>query len=236
VVLFLLALGAGAVRLGLIRLRSMLVVAGVSFIVLTAIQSWMIGEWQPDKMLKLLIFRVGVSFPYYINIYPERLGYSGIDVGFSILGWIPPPVDNLEVFNYMYPDVWFTQGATAASAHLRAYAQGGWCWSAIMLTLIGIAFARLGTILSRSNGLVGHALYSQALVASYYLTQTSAIEAVYSSYGLCWAVIGVLPVFVIAAVLRASGQPSGKHNLAPRRRLQPLIPKSASFRKGPAKI
>lgn len=184
-------LGLHLVELRALRLRSLAINFLAVIVLLTVLQSYFLDDWQLLHSAKLLVFRVGVSLPYYLDVYPALEPYLGVDVGLSYLGLAQPPRDNLDVFNYMYPSVTWIQGSAAAPAHVRSYAQGGLPLSLLTMLLAGLAICQVARLQRRVAGPLSFTLYIQLLVTLYYLTQVSLIDALLTSYGLVWSLAAV---------------------------------------------
>lgn len=180
------------------------IVGWFTFSFLNFLQSFMAREWDSLQGFFLIILRTASSFPFYINLYPEVLPYSGIDIGLDIIGLDKYPIDNLIVFDYMYPSVIWTQGAVAAAAHVRAYAQGGIIYAMVTLVLIGFfikILAQLGKRLSKQPNPILYALYIQGgIIFLYYISQGAIRDALLVSYGVKWVFIGLMTVVIFQMV------------------------------------
>jgi hypothetical protein len=166
------------------------------------------GEsWTMLDSLALLIFRMSSAFPYYLNLYPNVLPYGGIDLGLNVVGLATPPRDPLDVHEHIYPRVDIEGAAAPAAAHVRAYSQAGLPWSIITAIAIGVAIYIAARSRRRVRGPLSFALHIQLLVLVYYLTQTSIVEAITSSYGLIWTVLGVATVATVNVVFRRGHAP-----------------------------
>lgn len=197
------------VELGVVSWRLVGIASGSAFVLLAVLQSFYTGD--AVSMLdttRLVVFRMAVSFPYYIASYPSVLPYVGIDFGLGIVGMGRSPQDNLDVFNLMYPSVHYVQGAVAAPAHLRALAQAGPWFAVVTTALIGVTLWGVGRLRRAVRGPISFAIYIQSLVTLYYLTQVSLPEAFESSYGLIWAVACLAPVRLLNEALRRRRTPA----------------------------
>jgi hypothetical protein len=110
--------------------------------------------------------------------------------------------DNLVIFDYMYPGVYWTQGAAAGASHIRAYTQGGVVWACVAVVITWLFIRLLGRMRKSLSGPVGFAVLVQSGVTLYYLTQTSLRGAVLESYGLIWGVIPLVALVLLSSTLR----------------------------------
>ncbi len=104
VLLYLVFVGIACVELKVVRWQALGGVAAGLIIVLTTLQSFMLDDWNYFRSFSLLTFRMAQSFPYYMSVYPELLEYAGVDLGLHLFGIGEVARDNLDVFNYMYPE------------------------------------------------------------------------------------------------------------------------------------
>lgn len=196
VILYLVFVGVACVELGLIRWQALGGLAALLVMFLTTLQSFMLQDWDYSRSFSLMTFRMAQTFPYYISVYPEILEFAGIDFGQHFIGMGEVARDNLDVFNYMYPDITWVQGAAPGPAHLRAYSQGGVLFSIFTLILIGMSMKLIIAIRRTMNGPASFALYIECLVFLYYLTQTSLRESILSCYGIFWGIVGIIPLIL----------------------------------------
>lgn len=170
-----------------INLKRTIFFAAVGLSFLTYMQSYYVDDWSFLDSIAHFVFRVGSSFPYYLYIYNEIVDYQAFNYGFGLFGLGVTAVDNLVVFNYMYPDVTWTQGSSTAAAHIRAYTMGGVGPSVLSLFLVSLFIhfiAKLGPLIN--NPLV-FSFVVQGFVALYFFSQTSIRGALLESHGLIWS-------------------------------------------------
>ncbi len=202
VLLFLVFIGIGLVELKVIHPRSLGIVGAALVVLLTTLQRFMAETWSYEQTFNLIVFRMAHSYPYYVSIYPDILPYFGIDFGLHLIGMGEIASDNNVVFDYMYPSVTWVQGAAPGPAHVRAYGQGGLLFSLVTLALIGLGIKMAGVLRRYIAGPLSFALYMASLVSLYFLTQTSAREALLSCYGICWAMPGIAPLWLLSSPAR----------------------------------
>lgn len=217
VLLYLSFLSIGLLELKVIRLRSMILPASVMFACLTALQALMVERWALAHTFDLLLFRMAASYPFYVNLYPEAIPYSGIELGLHLIGLGEPARDNLDVFRYMYPTVTFVDGAAPSPAHVRAYSQGGLLYAVVTLVLVGLCLRAITTLRKNAHRPLTFAIYLESLVFLYYLTQTSMRESIISCYGIFWAVVAIGAVWTFAGKARPDdrGGMGGSRNQLP---------------------
>jgi hypothetical protein len=198
---YLIAVTVGLLHLGVIRRRMLLLAAVGGFVLLTLMTSVFVEDWQFGQSFDLLIFRGASSFPYYVTLYPEQLPHPGPDFGLHIFGIGDSPRDNLDVFERMYPSIWWMQGAASGPAHVRAFAQAGFGFSIFVVALIGVAVNLVDRLRQRISGPISFSIYIQAVVGLYYLTQVSLLDSLFTSYGLYWAAFILVPLWLLNRVL-----------------------------------
>jgi hypothetical protein len=184
---------------------AMLGVLGLSL--LTFMQSYYVDDWTVLMSVFHSVFRLSSSFIYYVAVYPQHEAYQPVNYGLGLLGVGVSMRDNLVVFDYMYPDVFWTQGAAAGASHLRAYSQGGIIWASLATIIVWLLIRLLGRLRKSLSGPVGFALLVQSGVTLYYLTQTSLRGAALESYGLLWGVIPLVALVVLSSILRNAVAP-----------------------------
>ncbi len=198
--LFLLSLAIGLVALGRVRRWILAVASLAAFLLLNAIQIFVLRDWQALQSLYLVIFRMANSFPFYVNLYPRILPHTGIDLGLDIFGLAPKPNEVEAVFNYMYPGITWAQGAAPAPAHLAAYAQAGIWFVIATLAFIGWYLSLVARL--EPDTPVRYVLFVQGLVGAYYLTQIAVRGFLTTSYGLIWVLIPLLLLLGTAQLLK----------------------------------
>ena len=203
-------LAVGLLELKVIRLRTLAVVALAAVIVLAGMEAAYVGEWSLGGTMDLLIFRMASSYPYYMNLYPRDIPYAGIQFNLDMLGLAPPIRDNLDVFDRMYPQTAaFIQGAAAAPAHVRAYAQAGVEYALLTLVVIAAILKLTAAVRRRFRGPLTFALYMQMLVLLYYLSQVSLRDSLLSSYGFLWSLVGLGAIVAARALGRLASRAAG---------------------------
>jgi hypothetical protein len=209
--LYLLFLGIGLALLKVVKPRTFCLWLGGMLFLLTFLQTLFSVDWGIESSMDLLVFRMASSFPYYVNIYPDMKPFVGIDFGLHLIGLDSQSRDNLDTFSFMYPSVTWTEGAAAAPAHVKAYAQAGLAYSVVTVLIIGVAVSFVARLWQNIRGPICFTFYLQSLVFLYYCTQTSLRESFVSCYGLIWTVfvLGML-ISISKAISHRFGQKDGR--------------------------
>lgn len=205
--IYLIGVLIGLAYLGKLKVYRFAMFGVLGLSLLTFMQSYYVDDWSALMSISHSIFRLSSSFIYYVAVYPQNEAYQPVNYGLGLLGIGVSMRDNLVVFDYMYPDIFWTQGAAAGASHIRAYSQGGIVWASMALVLIWLFIRLLGRLRKSLSGPVEFAVLVQSGVTLYYLTQTSLRGAVLESYGLVWGVIPLLALVVLSSILRNAVAP-----------------------------
>jgi hypothetical protein len=208
--LYLLFLGIGFAHLNSTKVRIIALWSVSIVLLLNFLQTLFSPEWSMGGSFDLLIYRMAVSFPYYVNVYPEMIPYTGVDLGLHLFGLAAQTRDNLDIFSIMSPDITWTEGSAAGPGHMKAYAQAGLIYSFITLVIVGFAVAFVARLRREIKGPASFTCYVQSLVFLYYCTQTSVREAILSCYGLVWT---IFVVGVLIVISKSIGQRYGRLQL-----------------------
>ncbi len=201
-VLYIMTLCLGSVVLRLVRPVTLVAVGIACVFAVTALQVLLTGSWSLAATAFLLIFRMAHGVPYYVALFPGKVGFLGTNHGLGLLGIGGANNDNLLVFDHMYPNINWVQGATAAPSHLRAYSQGGYPAALAVLFITACLIVLLGRWRERSGGPVAFAAYVQGLVAIYYLTQTSLRGILVESYSVVFIALPLAAVLALTQIVR----------------------------------
>lgn len=205
------SLAIGLVVLKVAKVKHLVAVALIGCTLLTIMQQFFVGEWTFAQSVSHIVIRVGITFPYYASLYPDYLPYEGIDFGLWVAGIGDQPTDNVDVFRCMYPDVNHVVGHVGAPAHLRMFAQCGMAGSIGSLVLIGCGISLIARMSHRIAGPISFAIYVQALVTVYFVTQTGLVDMIFSSTGMPWCFLTLGPIWLATDLIR-----SRKPSLVPR--------------------
>lgn len=200
--IYFIGVAIGLAYLGKLKVHRLVILGILGVTLLTFMQSYYVDDWSSLMTIFHSIFRLSSSFIYYVIVYPQYEPYQSINYGLGLLGFGVSMNDNLIIFDYMYPDVFWTQGAAAAASHLRAYTQGGVVWACVALVIVSLFIRFLGCLRQSLSGPIGFAFLVQSGVSLYYLTQTSIRGAFLESYGLLWAVLPLFFLIVLSSILR----------------------------------
>jgi hypothetical protein len=184
---------------------------------LTFQQTFMEEDWSFTDSIGLIVYRMASAHVYYVNVYPELRPYLGPDFALNLIGLAQPPTDGIDVFPYMYPQIIHLQGSAAAPAHTRAYAQAGLLFAVATMFVIGLAVVAVIHLRRRVTGPWSFALFMQGLNGLYFLTQTTVVDSIFSSFGFIWAVFALAPLAAWETVRprESPHMPSSKVGLAP---------------------
>jgi hypothetical protein len=196
---FILFMGVGLIELKVVRTWSVAGIIVIILVGLTAMQSYFSDDWHVSDSVWLIVFRMALSFPYYVSLFPDTLPHSGIDLGLHLIGIGEANRDAMDVCDYMYPGVSWVQGYAPAPAHVAAYSQGGVAYALATLVVVGLLLVASAALRRRVSGPVTFGLYMQSLVMCYYLTQTSLRESIMSCYGILWAFVGLIPCALLGS-------------------------------------
>jgi heme/copper-type cytochrome/quinol oxidase subunit 4 len=145
-----------------------------------------------------LLLRMPSAYLYYLECFPGTVPFFGSDWLGSLTGHGVDPATPFVIARYMYPDA-IAGAAMAAPAHVQAYAEGGVLNALFAVGAVAVIVALAGKLYRRSReGAVMHAAYIQALVALYYLTQTSFRGAIWHSYGYVWSAGALAALAVVS--------------------------------------
>ncbi len=199
---FVLSIGIGWARLTRRSLWGLAAGGALSFVLLNSIQTFLLRSWGALQSLYLIIFRMADSFPYYLNLYPGILPYTGIDVALDLIGLASRPTRPADVISYMYPmKVTLYLRAAPAPAHVDAYAQAGVAYSLLILVVCGLMLKTVAVLGRSESGPVRHALFVQGLVSAYYLSQVSIRDVLITSYGIAWSLVAVAALIAGSSLL-----------------------------------
>jgi hypothetical protein len=165
----------------------------------------------------LVIFRVAVSGPYFVTLYPEVLPHAGLDLGLQFFGIGPGSATNVVVMNYMYPTLNFVQGTASAPSQIVAYAEGGWPFVLVVMVLTVVTLVTVTLASRRISTPLQAGLFAAACVFLYYTTQGGFFAALTVSYGFVWALFGYAAcrIIALAAAITAAGSHDAGMAVAP---------------------
>jgi hypothetical protein len=200
--IYLIGVMIGLAYLGKLKVYRLAMFCVLGLVLLTFMQSYYEDDWTVLMSVFHSIFRLSSSFVYYVAVYPQHEAYQAVNYGLGLLGFGVTMRDNLVVFDYMYPGVFWTQGAAAGASHIRAYTQGGVIWVCLVVVITWLFIRLLGRMSKSLSGPVGFAVLVQSGVTLYYLTQTSLRGALLESYGLIWGIIPLFALVLLSTIVR----------------------------------
>ncbi len=199
--IYVLFLGVALTETGVLSIKPLLLSFAGGFVLLTIMQNLTMEYWDNNQTVSHMIFRMPQAYPFYINLYPESLPYTGVDLGLHHIGIGEGNTSSHIVIGYMYPQIEDIDGAAPAPAAVRAYSEAGPIYVVITQVLIGVCIKAIGCLRDRFRGPLNFMIYVQALVFLYYLSQTSLRGAFTSCYGIGWAVIAWVALWICSTSL-----------------------------------
>jgi hypothetical protein len=210
--IFMVALSVAALAFKIIRISGLVLLAGLALVFLTLQDALLTGSGVLEfgGSLANLVMRLSSGIPFYVDMFPEQEPFVGIDYGLGWFGIGPKVAPNLLVFNYMFPDITYVQGAAPAPAHISAYAQAGLTFSLATMAIIGVVLAFFGAVGATARSPLAHSAFVGGAIMCYYMTQADLVGAINVSYGYKWWVFGLLSILAAEVSLRwLLGRPEG---------------------------
>ena len=194
-----------------IKIRSYFIFFLLSFFLINTLMVFTLGQesWNGLFTLFHAFFRAPAALPYYVNLYPDLVPFTGIDFGIKSLLRLPniTATDNIDVHTFLWGQSFKKfgiMGSVAAPFQFRAYAQAGLTFSFFSIILAGL-YMRFFTFIYRNEFFgksLTHAFIVQSLINLYYLSQTHIKDVLWSSYGICWVFFGVIICIVVDYTFR----------------------------------
>ena len=199
-------------------------------------------------IVRNLVFRMALSFPYYMEIFKDPTERCGIEDNRIPLLPKQTCFPASKVFSAMYPSLTYVQGQAPASAHVSAVAELGPWFAFIVMIAAGLAIGITSQLTRLCGPVLRIGIIAAVSVFAYNLTQVPFVGALTYSQGfivflfavaLMVASRRVLPAFSTVAIAR-SGRPvvsmpgnelinaaPGASDLAAENLVQPVIPNLA---------
>jgi hypothetical protein len=195
-IIFVTGVGVTAFMLGAIRARGVVLAAVGALVLLMAQEAFLAGRGLLELAAAVsnLVLRLSSAIPFYVEVFPAQEPYVGIDYGLTWFGIGPKASPNLVVFNYMFPDITWVQGAAPAAAHISGYAQAGLWFSLLTMVLVGALIAFLGSLGRAAHAPLARAAFVGGTLMCYYNTQADFVGSFNYSYGFKWWLLGLLAV------------------------------------------
>ena len=148
------------------------------------------------------LIRTSVPSIAYSALFPYRLPYYRLDLGFDILGFGRMPDDNLAVCDYLWPN---QKGSIAVPFHFVLYSQGGVLVALLGAFLVGgfVSVCWYPISASERPSVLGSLLAAVVLTYAWLISIDSLRNNTLESYGMIWAV-------VLLAVLYRCGKKGGR--------------------------
>lgn len=144
---------------------------------------------------------------YYVEVFPQKHPFYGLDLAQDVLGYGNMPDDNRVVWRAMYPTI--PGGSASAPFHFILYSQVGIAGALLGAAFTGAVLALAWAVLLawRQSAVTRSLLGALLLVFSIYLAIDSTRNSLISSYGLLWgvALVGVLHMLGQIAIPQKRG-------------------------------
>lgn len=171
-----------------------------AFVGFTVWQGLFYSGWTAVGSVYMVFFRMAHGFPFYVSLFPHRISYLGSNYGLALLGIGGGNNDNLLVFDQMYPAITWVQGAVASPAHVRAFAQAGLGYALFSLCVVGLIIAGLAWLRNWKTSPYQFAIFSQAILVAYYLSQTSIRGILVESFSIMFGLVAIGAVWSLNAL------------------------------------
>ena len=163
-------------------------------------------------LVRNLVFRMALSFPYYMEIFQDPAERCGIED--DRIPFVPKqrcfPAN--KVFSAMYPTVTYVQGQAPASAHVSAIAELGPWFAFVVMIAAGLAIGITSRLAQHCGPVLRIAVIAAVSVFAYNLTQVPFTGALTYSQGF---IVFLFPVALIVASRRVLSVFSTAGNLGP---------------------
>jgi hypothetical protein len=148
------------------------------------------------RVVRNLVFRMAIAFPYYVEMFADAAERCGIED--NRIPIIPKQVcfPASKVFSAMYPAVTYVQGQAPAAAHVSAVAELGPWFSLLVIIVSGVAIGIASGFARFCEPVLSAGMIAAASVFAYNLTQVPVVGALTYSQGF---VVFLFPVALILA-------------------------------------
>jgi hypothetical protein len=170
---------------------------------------------QVVPLVRNLVFRMALSFPYYMEVFKDPTERCGVED--NRIPFIPKQTcfPASKVFSAMYPSLTYVQGQAPASAHASAIAELGPWFAFVVMIAAGLAIGITSQLARHCGPVLRIGIIAAVSVFAYNLTQVPFVGALTYSQGfivflftvvLIVASQRVLPAFSTAATARFGKQ------------------------------
>ena len=167
---------------------------------------------QPIPLVRNLVFRMALSFPYYMETFEDPSERCGIED--DRIPFIPKqtcfPAN--KVFSAMYPSLTYVQGQAPASAHVSAIAEVGPWFAFVVMIAAGLAIGITSQLARYCGPVLRIGVITAVSVFAYNLTQVPFVGALVYSQGFT---VFLFPVALIVASRHVLSAFSTAGNLGP---------------------
>jgi len=150
-------------------------------------------------LMRNLVFRMALSFPYYMEVFEDRKERCGIED--NRIPFLPKQAcfPASKVFSAMYPSLTYVQGQAPASAHVSAVAELGPWFAFVVMIASGLAIGIASQLTRFCGPVLGIGIIAAVSVFAYDLTQVTFMGALTYSQGF---VVFLFPVALIVVSQR----------------------------------
>jgi hypothetical protein len=139
-----------------------------------------------------IIFRMANAFPYYANVFPDTLPFSGFNYGFGLLGIGVRNDETQLIFDIMSSEKTAIQGNMAQAFHLLSgYVVDGYPGMILVELLLGVYFFLLARAIAGVKKPLSIAIIAHLVMVGYYLSQAGIVQVVMQSWGIGWVFLSV---------------------------------------------
>jgi hypothetical protein len=139
-----------------------------------------------------IIFRMANAFPYYVNVFPDMLSFSGLNYGLVFLGFGVRTNETQLISDIMSVEKTAIQGnATQAFHLLSGYVIDGYPSMILVELFLGVYFFLVAKAIAGVKKPLSIAITAHLVMVCYYLTQSGIPQLVMQSWGICWVVLSV---------------------------------------------
>ena len=139
-----------------------------------------------------IIFRMANAFPYYANVFPDTLSFSGLNYGFGLLGIGVRNDETQLIYDIMSTEKTVIQGNMPQAFHLLSgYVVDGYPGMILVELLLGVYFFLLAQAIAGVKKPLSIAIIAHLVMVGYYLSQAGIVQVVMQSWSICWVFISV---------------------------------------------
>ena len=139
-----------------------------------------------------IIFRMANAFPYYANVFPDTLSFSGFNYGFGLLGIGVRNDETQLIFDIMSTEKTAIQGNMTQAFHLLSgYVVDGYPAMILVELLLGVYFFLLARAIAGVKKPLSIAIIAHLVMVGYYISQAGIVQVVMQSWSIGWVFLSV---------------------------------------------